>query len=146
MIGRPRYAVEEIDLGEPSNRFGTEATVGVVVENPLTLLSCALLHVVPRYRLPQADRREYWTQPLRDPGVVALPLKSENIPVLDDIDFTQLRSYVAASRTVPEASLGPDGLAQLKDVTDRAERAIRAWKDAEKPESGGGSPAACTDC
>ena len=58
-------------------------------------------------------------------------LKSGNFPIFDDISFPQLREYISANRAGLEASIGPDGLADLKHATDDAERAISAWKDAE---------------
>ena len=58
-------------------------------------------------------------------------LKSGKIPVFDDIDFPRFRDYLTTNNAPLEASLGTEGLAELKDAIDRGEQAIQAWKDAE---------------
>lgn len=58
-------------------------------------------------------------------------LRGGNIPVFDDIDFPRLRHYIAANAEALGRSLGPDGLAELKDAVARREEAIRTWKGAE---------------
>ena len=58
-------------------------------------------------------------------------LKRGSIPVFDDIDFPRARDYIASNETALERSLGPQGLIDLRESVEHAERAIRAWKDAE---------------
>ena len=58
-------------------------------------------------------------------------LKSGNLPIFDDIDFPRLRNYISTNQAALEANLGPDGLAELRHVTDHAEEAISSWKDSE---------------
>ena len=69
--------------------------------------------------------------PIPAPGQWLSALRRGSIPVFDDIDFERLRDYIAANQAALEASLGPDGLAELRDDTDRCEKAIRTWQDSE---------------
>ena len=65
------------------------------------------------------------------PGQFRSMLKSGSFPIFDDIDFPRLKHYVSANEAALEASLGPDGLAELKHVAERAEQELSSWKDAE---------------
>ena len=58
-------------------------------------------------------------------------LKAGNFPVFDDIDFATMRSYLTSNKAALEASLTPNGLAELQRATDLAEDSINAWKNAE---------------
>ena len=57
--------------------------------------------------------------------------KSGYFPIFDDIDFERLRQYAGTHRTSLESSLGPEGMAELRNTLDRGEQALRSWKDAE---------------
>ncbi len=65
------------------------------------------------------------------PGQWRSTLRRGTFPVFDDIDFERLRHYIAANEKALEASLTPAGMTDLRDVVDRAEEAVRTWKDAE---------------
>ena len=65
------------------------------------------------------------------PGQFRSMLKSGSFPIFDDIDFPRLKHYVSANEAALEASLGPDGLAELKHVAEHAEQELSSWKDAE---------------
>jgi hypothetical protein len=58
-------------------------------------------------------------------------LRRGSIPIFDDIDFSRLASYITTNHAALEASLGDDGLAQLKDAAQDGEQAIQDWKDCE---------------
>ena len=65
------------------------------------------------------------------PGQWRSSLKSGNIPIFDDIDFARLGDYITTNETALRASLGPEGLTELRGAAHRCEQAIREWKDAE---------------
>ncbi len=58
-------------------------------------------------------------------------IRSGNIPVFDDIDFLRLREYIAANEASLEASLGTDGLMELRRNLGHMEYTVSMWKDAE---------------
>ncbi len=69
--------------------------------------------------------------PIPAPGQWRSALRRGNIPVFDDIDFGLLRRYVSANESALETSLGPAGLAELKDDVDHCQEAIRTWRASE---------------
>ena len=69
--------------------------------------------------------------PIPGPGQWRSALRRGSLPIFDDIDFEQLRGYVSANGAALEASLGIDGLAELKEDVENGELAIHAWQDSE---------------
>ena len=53
------------------------------------------------------------------------------MPIFDDIDFGQLRRYIAEQEAAIEASLGVSGLADLREATANAEEAMQSWQRSE---------------
>ena len=69
--------------------------------------------------------------PIPAPGQWRSALRRGTIPVFDDIDFGRLRDYITTNEAALEASLGRDGLAELKGNADSCEQAIRSWQESE---------------
>ena len=58
-------------------------------------------------------------------------IKAGNFPVFDDIDFPRMRNYLAGNAASLEASLGPNGLAELEHAVGHLEEVIQSWKQSE---------------
>jgi len=65
------------------------------------------------------------------PGQWRSSLRRGTIPIFDDIDFQRLRDYIATNEAALVASLGAEGLAELRDAAERCEAAIQTWQNAE---------------
>ena len=69
--------------------------------------------------------------PIPAPGQWRSALRRGSIPVFDDIDFGRLRDYITTNEAALEASLGRNGLAELRGNADSCEQAIRSWQESE---------------
>ena len=58
-------------------------------------------------------------------------LRDGNYPVFDDVDFVRLRGYVGSHASELTRSLGPDGLDELNEAIESAERSSLTWKESE---------------
>ena len=129
---------EKVENDEEAKRFlaqvtdtFAEAGLGVWQVNPHNPHAHTNLIRTPEgdYKIIDLESAVVTLLPAR--GQFRAALKSGNFPIFDDISFPRLREYISANEAGLEASLGPDGLADLKHATDQAERLISAWKNAE---------------
>ncbi len=64
-------------------------------------------------------------------GQLRSALRSGNIPIFDDIDFTRLNAYINTHEDALTTSLGTQGLAEFRKVSGQGELLIREWKESE---------------
>jgi len=117
-------------LGQVTDIFA-EAGLGVWQVNPHNPHAHTNLIRTPEGDFKIIDLESAVVTLLPARGQFRSAFKSGNFPIFDDISFPRLREYISANEAGLEASLGPDGLADLRHATDHAERAISAWKDSE---------------
>ena len=129
---------EKVENGQEAKRFlgqvtdiFAEAGLGVWQVNPHNPHAHTNLIRTPEGDFKIIDLESAVVTLLPARGQFRSALKSGNFPIFDDISFPRLREYISANQTWLEASLGSDGLADLKDATDHAERAITSWKKSE---------------
>ena len=120
----------KVFLGEVAETFA-EAGLSVWQINPRNPHAHTNLIRTPEGDFKIIDLESAVVTLLPAPGQWRSALKAGNFPIFDDIDFPRLRQYVSTNEGALEASLGPDGLADLKRATDHAEQSIGAWKEAE---------------
>ena len=120
----------KVFLGEVAETFA-EAGLSVWQINPRNPHAHTNLIRTPEGDFKIIDLESAVVTLLPAPGQWRSALKAGNFPIFDDIDFPRLREYISTNEGALEASLGPDGLADLKHATDHAEQSIGAWKEAE---------------
>ena len=69
--------------------------------------------------------------PIPAPGQWRSALRRGTIPIFDDLDFGRLRDYLTANQAALEASLGREGLVQLRNDVELCEQAILLWQSSE---------------
>ena len=85
----------------------------------------------PEGDLKIIDLESALVTPIPAPGQWRSSLKSGYFPIFDDIDFPRLKQYVSTNGPALEASLGPEGVSELRAATLMAEAAATSWKDGE---------------
>ena len=108
-----------------------EAGLGVWQINPRNPHAHTNLIRTPQGDLKIIDLESAVVTPLPAPGGWRSALRSGHFPIFDDIDFPRMQRYVSANEVALEASLGLEGMAELKDAMGRGEHALRSWKDGE---------------
>ena len=117
-------------LGEVADLFAN-AGLGVWQINPRNPHAHTNLILTPEGDYKIIDLESAVVTVLPAKGQLRSALRSGNIPIFDDIDFLRLGEYISSNEGALTASLGAEGLAELKDASAKGERFIRAWKEAE---------------
>ena len=117
-------------LGEVAELFA-EAGLGVWQINPRNPHAHTNLILTPEGDYKIIDLESAVVTVLPAKGQLRSALRSGNIPIFDDIDFTRLGEYISSNEVALTASLGAQGLAEFNDASANGERLIRAWKESE---------------
>ena len=100
-------------LGQVTDTFA-EAGLGVWQVNPHNPHAHTNLIRTPDGDFKIIDLESAVVTLLPARGQFRSALKSGNFPIFDDISFPRLREYISANQTGLEASLGPNGIFDLK--------------------------------
>ena len=117
-------------LGEVAELFA-EAGLGVWQINPRNPHAHTNLILTPDgdYKIIDLESAVVTVMPAK--GQLRSALRSGNIPIFDDIDFTMLNAYINTNQQALTASLGVEGLAEFREVSTTGEQLIREWKESE---------------
>ena len=122
---------EKVENDETSKRhlaqvMETFAQAGLSVWqiNPHTHHTHTNLIRTPEGDLKIIDLESALVTPIPAPGQWRSSLKSGYFPILDDIDFPCLKQYISTNEPALEASLGPEGVSELRTATLMAEAAV----------------------
>jgi undecaprenyl-diphosphatase len=117
-------------LGEVAELFA-EAGLGVWQINPRNPHAHTNLILTPEgdYKIIDLESAIVTVMPAK--GQLRSALRSGNIPIFDDIDFTRLNAYINTHEEALKASLGTQGLAEFREVSGQGELLIREWKESE---------------
>ena len=117
-------------LGEVAELFA-EAGLGVWQINPRNPHAHTNLILTPEgdYKIIDLESAVVTVMPAK--GQLRSAIRSGNIPIFDDIDFTRLNGYISTHEEALTSSLGAKGLAQFRSVSGQAELLIREWKESE---------------
>ena len=129
---------EKVKNDQTTKRFVAEVTetfaqagLSVWQINPRNPHAHTNLIRTPEGNLVIIDLESAVVTPVPAPGQWRSVLRSGDFPIFDDIDFPRLRQYVSSNEVALAVSLGSGGVDELNNTVNRAEQAIRSWKDSE---------------
>ena len=126
----PNDAPAQKFLGQVAELFA-EAGLGVWQINPRNPHAHTNLILTPEGDYKIIDLESAVVTVLPAKGQLRSAIRSGNIPIFDDIDFTRLNAYIDTHQDALTVSLGSEGLAEFRKVSGQGEVLIREWKESE---------------
>ncbi len=126
----PNDAPAQKFLGEVAELFA-EAGLGVWQINPRNPHAHTNLILTPEGDYKIIDLESAVVTVLPAKGQLRSAIRSGNIPIFDDIDFTRLNAYISTHEEALITSLGVQGIAEFRKVSGQGELLIREWKESE---------------
>jgi hypothetical protein len=117
-------------LGEVSKLFAN-AGLPVWQLNPRNPHAHTNLILNPDGDYKIVDLESAIVTPFPAAGQFRSALRRGAYPIFDDIDFDRLRAFVTTNQVEMRSSLGADGMLELNQSIDNAERSITAWHQSE---------------